>query len=277
MPLKQFEIIPGDLQHNGNGHLVLEIGNQHISCLVKDASHKCVAIELFTHTADEARDFDALVNATSSDSKLLNQTFASTEVIINNELAVLVPSYKFNKEISEDYLRIAFGDDVHAIKSYDAIEIEPVIMNVYRIPSQWHEVLTSRFRYKSIRHIYSSIVAGNFKKDISGETLFVQFYHSHIIVSAYRHGSLLIVQSFVYSGPDDVLYYLLSLCRQLQFGGAGLSVQVSGMIEVESNLYRELVKYFDSVKTEEIDTNHVHAPVGSYPAHYFTPICKLAV
>lgn len=277
MPLKQFEIIPQNFQQNGTSQLLLEVGNQHIACLVKDNDQKYVAIELFTHTTDEAVDFERVLESAMRESKLLNYSYSSTEVFINNELAILVPSYKFNKDISEDYLRIAFGDDGKFVKGYDAIETDPVIMNVFRIPAQWQNALAERFHFQTVHHVYSCILKSNLRNSLPRETLFVQFYHSHIIASAFKDGKLMIIQSFNYSGPDDILYYLLSLCRQLDLNGPGLSVRVSGMIETDSNLYKELVKYFDDVQPEAINADNVHAPVGDYPAHYFTPICKLAV
>lgn len=275
MPVKQFEIGTADYLFDSDHRLVVELGNRHVACLVHTGQRSCIAIELFTHTDAEAHDVEKLLNSVTGLSRLLPINFTNSRVYVNNELAVLVPSYKFNKEIAEDYLRIALGEDDDYVKMFEAIQTDPVIMNVFRIPAEWLQVLQQRFSVKTIHHSYTSILSRNIQAEL-GDVLFVQFYHSHIIVSAYRQGQLLLIRSFDYASPDDVVYYLLHLCRQPGFAGAAFALRVSGMIEQESNLYRELVKYFEDVEPE-LPAKNEYANGTQFPAHYFTPVCKLAV
>lgn len=279
MPTKTFSIYNhGSGNDAGNHRLVVEIGKEHIACLAKSADAATItAFELFRFHADEAADFDALFSSIAAASKVFGNTYAETEVFLNNEFAVLVPAFKFNKEIAEDYLQIAFGSDSSSSRAYDHIRADNDMMTVYRIPSSVKEVIDQRLRPSTIKHTYSKTVEAVLASSHTDETLFVQFYHHHIIVCALQHNQIQLVQTFAYEAQDDVLYHLLNTCNQLSFSGKDISLHISGMIDLHSSLYSELVKYFENVYTDTIEPSVLSAEANDHPQHYFTPFFKLAL
>lgn len=279
MPVKQISFYKQGFSAGEAGNkLVIEAGTKHLACLVKDNNGDgLAAFELYTFHTGEAEDFEGLLDAIAAQSNLLTSVHPAADLFINNDLSVLVPSYKFNKEISEDYLRIAFGDESTFLKAFDSIDTDPVIMNVYRLPVDWHQVLERRFKIDRLRHTYTTIISHAFHQATGGEKLYVQFYHSCVIVCAIIDDKLQLIRSIEFDTPDDILYHLLNIAHQLPFTGNNLTLHLSGMIDLQSNLYKELVKYFEQVHSEELGNIQGDNTSAQHPAHYFTPFCKLVL
>ncbi len=277
MPVKQFYLNAKnfDASNQSANSLVLELGKHHLACLVKNKAKNSIdAIEVFTFIPEESDDIRAVWNTLKGESSILNNTYQSTTLYVNNDLSVLVPSYKFTKEISDDYLQVVFGESTGFINHFEAIKVDPVIMNVFRVPSNWLNDLHQIVQLDSIKHTYSSLIDHATKEDNGTENLFVQFYHQHLIVCAVNHSQLILVQSFNYTNHDDVVYYLLNLSNQLNYS-AQLTVHISGLIDLQSTMYTELKKYFENVVSGTSNTLVIEGDEQSFPQHYFTPFSKL--
>ena len=280
MPNKQFSIYSGDLIDSAQPEMQLfvEAGDQHIAFVIKNSvQNSIVALEIFTFPNHEAEKFENVLEFIKADSKLLAKSYSSAVLTINNELAILIPSFKFNKDISDDYLHIAFGDDKGYVKNFDAVNTDPVIMNAFRVKIDWMHLLSNLALFTTVKHIYTSVIEDAYKKTNDSENLVIQFYNHHIIVCAMQQQKLLLVQTFAYETPEDVLYHLLNLKHQLNLTGADLVLHVSGMIDLKSNLYEELEKYFQNVSIDTLPNALFAGSDQQFPPHYFTPFCKLAL
>ena len=81
----------------------------------------------------------------------------------------------------------------------------------------------------------------------------------------------------MYTAPDDVLYYLLKCCQQLNFSQQTMKVFLSGLIEKDSALYRELYKYFINLEFESLAREiKLTEALTIHPEHYYSSISKLA-
>jgi hypothetical protein len=268
----------GDDGIRNNDELIIEIGFSHIACVIKKRAKNAVAaFELFTHTKDEILDFEELFSSILVASKLLNRSFLNTHVYINTEFALLVPVFKFNKEVAADYLNVVFGEDADARKQFEHVDSSPDFMNVFRVPEKWLTTLNHHLLMVSVHHSYTSIIRGILANTANHSSAFikVQFYTTHIIVVVLQKGELQFIQRFNYQSTDDVLYYLLNTVQRLNINNADLHMQISGMIDIQSGLYEQLVKYFNSVVVENPDDNNFLIDVGQHPAHYFTPFVNL--
>ncbi len=82
-------------------------------------------------------------------------------------------------------------------------------------------------------------------------------------------GKLLLINSFPYKTAEDVSYILLNTCRQLEI--KNIPIEVSGLIEKDSSLYKELYKYFNMVSLASLPVE-VHFPgkTDTHPPHFFS-------
>jgi hypothetical protein len=110
------------------------------------------------------------------------------------------------------------------------------------------------------------------EKKYSGDSLFIDFRNEEFTVVGSAGKQLLLAQTYRYETPADVLYTLLKICRHFLFSQDSTPVELSGLIEKQSTLYKELYQYFNLVSFREAgwvsDTGH--------PAHFFTSLNDLA-
>jgi hypothetical protein len=92
-----------------------------------------------------------------------------------------------------------------------------------------------------------------------------------VVVS--RGSNLLLVQRFEYASPSDVLYHLLGICKMFSLLQEEVSLRVSGLVDKDSALAKELFQYF-------LDIDYRAAAWETdeeiFPPHFFTALNDLA-
>jgi hypothetical protein len=107
--------------------------------------------------------------------------------------------------------------------------------------------------------------------------MFIDFKQDEISVIILNESKLLLAQTFSYTTPEDVLYYLLKCCQQLGLSQQQVKVYLSGLIEKDSAIYRELYKYFIDLEFETLRNDiKLAEELKVHPEHYFSSISKLA-
>jgi hypothetical protein len=101
--------------------------------------------------------------------------------------------------------------------------------------------------------------------------MYVDFRPDDFTVLLVKSSRLLLAQTYTYSTPEDVVYYLLKICAQLGLSQQELQLQVSGLIDSDSALYKELYQYFLNIEFRESGWQG-----NEYPAHFFTTLNDLA-
>ncbi len=280
MVTKSFGIYNGDNEHflNKDDILILEVGKSHIALVLVNTNKIINGFELFTFVENEAT-VDKLFTAIGNTSRFLNHSFDSVKIYINHELCLPVPSDKFSKGVSNDYLNMIFGFDNHSTVHTDLIEIQPQLVCLYRVSQELLDLLIPRFTNIEIKHTWTNIL-----KTITTLTgmsslpfIYVQFYNTYFITAVVKDGILQLIQNFIYENPEDVLYQLLNVAAQHQLDTNIVEVRVCGVLDPNYKLYRELSNYFKNIVSEKIDPTYSLINVNDYPGHYFTPFFNLAL
>lgn len=142
------------------------------------------------------------------------------------------------------------------------------IYNIYPVPSDLHSVLSSRFPSMEYRNQFS---VGLKQLDAArpGGTILLDIRHANFALWAARDGKLLLSQCCEYQLPDDIIYYLLRICRQFELSQDEVLLEISGLIDKDSALYKELYQYFLSIRFREPSWKHNGT---NFPAHFFTSV-----
>ncbi|HEX8357189.1 MAG TPA: DUF3822 family protein [Segetibacter sp.] len=281
MPNKTFSIYSSKehLQGEAGSQLLVEVGRQHLALLLLQQNLKIVeAFELFNFGADELRDFALLFASISKSSVLLGKSYYKAEVFFNNEVSLLVPIFKFNKEIAADYLNVVFGEDPTSQILFEHLPLESGMMNTFRVDTACHQVLTTALPNATFRHSWSKIIRLLEARSTTSaaELITVFFYEKRMTVVVSKDQKLHLIQSLIYATAEDVTYHLLNIKERLQLG-AGLTIQVSGIINKDEDIYRQLTEYFEHVTIANADTTNVALDISQHPSHYFTPFFNLAL
>jgi hypothetical protein len=187
---------------------------------------------------------------------------------------ILVPDDLYKYEDAETLLNAGFGAGVHT-----TIIAEPVVNRqlhtVFRIPAVLFEWAEKKFNNAQYFHTVSLLLKKDTHKhkdllrlDIKSETF---------SVLVFKDGQLQLAQNREYTSPEDVLYYLLKITQELSLSQQDVRLVLSGLIEEESTLYRELYKYFIHLDFDNIPEGiKPDAVFYEHPAHYFSSLLNLA-
>jgi hypothetical protein len=280
MPNKNFSIYSSEpFLVEDNDQLILEIADSHVACLVTKENKKDIAaFELYTFNQVEGANFGELFSNIRQQSKLLNASVSGVSIYTNNERCIPVPIFKFNKEIASDYLGLVHGEDQLAKTLFEHLPIDPGIMNVYRMQEDNYAYLMQQFERPTFHHTYSNIL-----KRLAGATeskkqlITIQFYNTFMIVAVMKDSVLQLIQTFIYETPEDVVYFLLNIAQQFEMFNPSLTLKISGLIDTNFKLYRELITYFKEVILENVNESHLALSFGEHPRHYFTPFFNFAL
>jgi Protein of unknown function (DUF3822) len=150
------------------------------------------------------------------------------------------------------------------------------LQNIYAVPGQIQDWLIRHFPSAHYRHNYSVGIKQINSTD-SEDSLLVDFRSNDFTLVASKAGNLLLVQTFSYATPTDVIYYLVKVCQELAFTQETVTLALSGLIEEESNLYTELNKYFLHIRFRDSSWQIQAGREQAYPAHFFTSLNDLAL
>lgn len=208
---------------------------------------------------------------------LLQKDYGSTEVFYNNGHSVLIPERYVNSEQADQWLELVVGDLHEELPLQDSIH-EMDARLVYSVVPSLHEDLLRRYPNASYSHFNTGWLKKKFKYGQQLTQMEVVLYPSHIIVTLWRQGQLLIIQSYDYDTPEDVAWWLLNVVQQWDMQPSELPVVVSGLVETQSPMYAEIRKYFLDVALDvRPDSFQYDFSFDNYPQHFFSPIFSLAL
>ncbi|MEP6616879.1 MAG: DUF3822 family protein [Ginsengibacter sp.] len=266
-----FEILP-EIHEPALTRLYCEVSDQSFCYFFKNNTNNLVTGLSVFH-------FDNIKNGRSP-AAIIKKILDGQDLLFNNHDVIisyaypqcmLIPAAHYEAGKNEENLCIFFGDLEPGIILSDVVD-EKNIVSVYRIPGDVEAVLKAHFPAAQSSHQFSSL-AKQIGDDVN--VLRVIFYQKKIVVSLVANGIMQIIQSYLYKTPEDVVYHLLSLCVNFEVNDPTL--QLYGMIEKDSALFREIHKYFRNVEFSTLPQNCDYADgIKEFPAHYFSHLFELA-
>ncbi|MBC7874346.1 MAG: DUF3822 family protein [Ferruginibacter sp.] len=145
------------------------------------------------------------------------------------------------------------------------------VYNMYTVPVEIQELFEEAFPAAAYQHQYA-LGLKSLTKRYDGATLAIDFDTDHFNVIAVSGSQFLLAQTFEYVTPGDVLYYLLKTSQQFSLAQDEVRLQLSGLVEKDSALFKELEQYFIHVECREARWEQN----SGYPAHFFTSLNDLA-
>lgn len=146
------------------------------------------------------------------------------------------------------------------------------LTTAYAFPPALDAALHQAFPQAEYFHAFTPALKGHHGVDAPTQ-LQVHFAPRQFRVLARREGFLQLAQIYRYDSPLDVVYYLLRIAAETGLPGADTPLVLTGLIDEESALYRELYQYFTHLHFGTAPG--AHAEEGR-PAHFFTSLYNLA-
>lgn len=262
-----FEILPASFDAE-NCTLLCELNNEGFSYCIKDEV-KNAFVGLAIYHYDKSKPpvgFPIALQIIFHQKKILSQHFKKIKIVYSLPQSVLIPFHMYNRENSSDIVNLMQGDLRQNETLLSDVITTQSMYNCYRISTSTYEALQSQFPQAESMHQYSLLL----KEPATSENkLCIIFYTRKIIVSLIKDEKYQLVNSYSYRSPEDVGYILLNLCRQ--FDIQNIRLEVSGLLEENSALYKELYKFFTDINFKVFSEDSVVSEeIAKYPSHYFS-------
>ncbi len=255
--------------------LLIQVGRQGISFLQLDSETQTFTSVQIYHFAKgiSISSMAKELNGILEKENLQRQFFKKVHIIWSFDESLLIPNDFYEKDQAQQMMELVFG---HVSKS--AVQNEMVmsrnLRNVYEVPETIKSIFNSNFPFSIQSHQNSIII--DFEKD-NNNFLYCTFYPNCLTLCLRKNGKLQLIQNFNFNTPEDAVYHLLNTCEQFNINAMETTLQVSGMIDVKSNLYTELFKYFLIINFSILPVQYSYtAEVNDYPEHYFSHLFRVA-
>ena len=275
-----FDIRKNDLANSpADCQLLIEISAQAFNYILFSRSPDQLFLlrQYRIYTSSDKTYRDVLEEIISGDEVL--QKYADKAIVVYNfPEANIVPSELFNNTVKSAATKLVYGNtDHHFI--FDEEIGDQGMRNIYFVSKDLHSLCKEKFKGSKFWHLYTMILKSADALRHAGETSArVIFYNDKFIVTVYKDGALQLIQTFAYQTPEDAAYYLLLICKQFGINQYEFVLNISGLIDAQSPLYTELLKYFAHVNHEGVPATYgTNGLLDEYPSHYFSPLLKLSL
>ena len=268
-----FEILPSPSFEAEKCSLLCEVSNEGFSFCIKDEiANSFVGVAIYHYDLNKPPiglpiDLQVLFRQ----KEIFSRNFKNIFVVYSFSQSVLVPFSLYDSEKNSLLMNMMYGD-LHANETIltDLVSSQSVY-NCYRIPSAVFEVMQNQYPNAISNHQYSFLL----KESVEEKNfLSVIFYSKKLIALLVKEGKLQIIQSFNYHTPEDVSYILLNICNQFKINS--IKIEISGLIEENSALYKEIYKFFMDIEFTKLPVNvNYSEEIKQYPSHYFSYIFAL--
>ncbi|HEY0677886.1 MAG TPA: DUF3822 family protein [Chitinophagaceae bacterium] len=261
--------------------LLMEVNPNGFSYLVlHQVRQEVLDAKYFSLPATESRSLTDRLKTIIDNDDVLHQQFRQSIVLYNVAESVIVPESAFNLEMNRDLVELTYGGVSKGLILSEKVPGHPVY-NVYRVPPDMHSLFQQKFTAGKYWHIYSLWLSSlkSFPPEIEeGQArVHVLFYPDKMLVSVLRTGLLQLVQTYTYQVPEDAVYFLLNICRQLELSPEEILLVISGYADNDSALLNEVKKYFLRFHMDEVPQTFSKDLFNPLPVHFFSPLLKMAL
>lgn len=183
--------------------------------------------------------------------------------------ALLVPNKFF-------HLKASLLQNIYNLNHFFSLN-DPIsewqLINVYALPLSVYKKITELDASVSFIHAYTPLLK-IYNGFTSEHQLSAHFIGKQFRVMVKKDHHIQLVQTYSYTSPMDVVYFLLKICSEFQLPQEDTQMIISGLIEENSALYKELHNYFLHLHFAISET--LSLPEHEHPNHYFTSLHNLA-
>ncbi|MBW7891654.1 MAG: DUF3822 family protein [Chitinophagaceae bacterium] len=209
----------------------------------------------------------------------LARSYNKVVVIYYFPESLLIPDSLYDEQLNQVSFDLLYGDLKKGELLMDDLP-DWNLKNLYRVPVVLHQLLGTHFPKGHFFHAYSILlkrckISG---LRVEGDEASLVFYPNKLLFALFRNRQLQIVQTFEYETAEDVAYHLLNVCRRFDVNNEEILLKISGLLDDQSSVFAELLKYFLDVQLERRPEAFSYAEAfDAYPPHFFSPLFNTAL
>ena len=261
-----FEILPPNADAV-NTSLTVEIGNSLVSAIIRDNdSSAFIALAMYQLEKTDANQMADAIDQLMNEKDIFKFSNKNVQIISAFHQSVLIPFSLSDKDHFSGMVDMIHGDLFTSSEVHTDLINEEGLYNAYKMPDAIWESLSVKFSDPKINHLYTSLLKTIPREE---DKIHLIFYPGKVIALVVKESRFILVNSFNYSAPEDVSYLLLNICKQ--FGLHNMPLSLSGLIEEDSVLYKEIYKYFSVINFAGLPADCLYPEeLNNFPSHYFS-------
>jgi Protein of unknown function (DUF3822) len=269
--LKQLFNIENTPSVSGQKVLSLRIGNDHISFCSTDKH----AGEIFQltyaagNTGTGSGWKEEALAALEQTWPLLKESYYQVLIAYDFPQSVLMPMQQYRLEEGNNLVSSLYGRAAAAVTVAEPVT-EWQLMNIYSVPQEVKDWVAKTFPAARQMHQFT-VGLKNLQAGEPEGCINLDIRQQDFTILAGKNGKFLLAQTAEYSAPEDILYYLQKIIAAFSLSQPETRLLLSGLVDRESALYRELYQYF--IRFEFRDAGW---KTREHPAHFFTSLNDLA-
>lgn len=238
---------------------------------------------LLNHLSKEIVEFGYFISEQFNDEEwsvffgqheIFAERYFQVAIAFNVMDSLLIPEGFYSSDDASLQLNTVYGNDIESNLVTELLA-EQNLYNIYRLPVSLHSVISRQFSNAKFWNLNTVFLKSFYEKEQSG--MLIDFRKNEFSLLVMEKSKLQLARVFEYSSPEDVMYYLLKVCHQLDLKQESIKIVLSGLIEKDSAIYRELYKYFIHLEFDSLAAGIKTAgELCQYPDHYFSSVTKLA-
>lgn len=176
---------------------------------------------------------------------------------------VLLPAILNRDGGKENLLEMMHGPQLQKLYVKDIV-VQQRLVNHYVVDGTVGALLNKRFPKGEWWHVQSLMLTQN---AAAGSIVTATICFQEVQITVERNGQWLLLKSYHYHTPEDVLYYILNAMQQLELSQEETTVWLQGMIDQRSALYDVLYNYILHLQLKEELAYQFPATTDEQPVH----------
>lgn len=269
-----FEVLPDTIESE-KCTLMCELSSDSFSYAIKnEEENKIVSVGVYNYEKTRPQtSFPIALQILFHQHKVLSEKFRKSCLIYSVSRNVLIPFSMYNSQKNTEALNLVHGDLCMMETTLNDIIPAHDMYNTYSISKDLNDTVFHQF--PAIRGIHQFSVL--LKKETTDEDkLTTIFYQEKVVITLFKDGKFQLLNSYLYRTPEDVVYILLTICKQ--FDSPDIPLKVVGFIEENSALFKSLYNYFSYVDLEKpTGVYQYEEGIAQYPMHFFNHLYEFDV
>ncbi|MBP6334826.1 MAG: DUF3822 family protein [Bacteroidia bacterium] len=263
--------------------LLVAIDPDSIQLALKEKkSNRMLALEVFRldPKTSEAKWTYNLEQLSRNSHLLRNYEFSKAIVGIFSNTYTLVPDAVFKQGDEEKYLQFNFKNSDNQQKFFSRHINSFHLHTVFGISKELHREIFHLFEEPEMLHLSSALLeaAQLQSRGKKEKALYLNIRKGTIDIIVFEGKKLLLMNTYATPSPDDLLYFTLLVCDQLELDQEAISIRICGEVEKESPAYKLLSQYFRNLQLLQRPSNLPFSyHFDKVPAHHHFSLFSLAL
>ena len=243
-------------------HLSIQININAFSFALLDLlNQEYIALEHFD--IENCSNYDSLcekIDEIIYQHNILQQEFKSSSVAISNHINTLTPKILFQEDIGKEVLNFNHPILKNEQETNDWLRSIQAF-NSYIIPSQLERCIKKHFDgiiWKHDSTILIESILNQFKLQ-EGEKIYLSIQNNYFELIILNGKKLIFFNSFKYKTAEDLIYFVLFTCEQLNLNPEQVPLIIFGEIEEDSKIYQLLFRYVRHIDFTKRNPNYKYS------------------